>query len=123
MEEAADEGHEAGDEAAEDRVTATGERAVVGEAFGEGHGDAGAYGGGCSDEEDGAGVVGGEGGGEDGGEGGDGAVHEAGEARLHDAQDEALIVADRCWLSSVRLGMFSDMALSAAIRSDDSAEG
>src|SRR5260370_9943023 len=68
---AADEGHKAGDQTAEDGIAATSEFAVVGEPFGEGHGDAGADGRGCSDEEDSARVVRGEGSREDGRKGGD----------------------------------------------------
>ena len=94
MQEPADKRHQAGNDAAEDGVAATGEFAVVGESLGEGHGDACADGGRCADKEDGPRVVSGECGGEDGREGGDRSVHEAREARLDDAQDEALVVVD-----------------------------
>ncbi len=86
--EAADRGHRACHRAAHDRRAAAGERAVVGERLGEGHGDAGADRGGEADQERRPGVVGGEGRREQRRERRDRAIHQAGEARLHVLQHE-----------------------------------
>ncbi len=85
---ATDGGHDAGDNAADDRATASGERAIVGQSFGKGHGDAGSHGSGEADEKGVPAFVRGEGGGEERGKGGHGAVHEAREAGLDELEDE-----------------------------------
>lgn len=94
VEKTANERHEAGDQTAKHGIAPASEFAVVGEALGEGHRNAGAYCGRCTDEKDGTGIVRGECGGKDWGEGRNRAVHKASEARLHDPQDEALIVVE-----------------------------
>jgi len=70
MADAAGDGHQAADQAAQQRSAATGQRAVIGQSFGKARGDPGADGGGDAGEEGVVAVLGGERGGEDGGEDG-----------------------------------------------------
>ena len=97
VEEAANEGHPAGDQAAEDGIATSGEFAVVGEALGEGHRDASTHSGGRADEKDCMRVARGKGGREDGGQRGDGTVHQAGEAGLDDAEEKVTVVPGECF--------------------------
>ncbi len=88
MAEAAERGHAAANRAAHDRCAAAGQRAVVGQRLGKGHGDAGADRSCEPDQECRPGIVGGEGRCEQRRQRGDRAIHEAGEARLHILQHE-----------------------------------
>src|ERR1700733_2229083 len=92
---AADEGHQTCDNAAKDGIAATGQLAVVGEPFREGHRDTRANRGGRADEEDRSRVVSRKSGSEDGRERGDRAVHETGKTGLHDAQNEVFVVSNQ----------------------------
>jgi hypothetical protein len=85
---AADRGHEPGDAAAQPRMPAPGERAVVGQRFRKPHRDAGADGGREADEKRLQSVRGRERGGKQRRQRRHRAVHQPGEARLHDLQHE-----------------------------------
>src|SRR5262249_16157065 len=88
MAETAEGGHAAAAKPTDHRRAAAGERAVVGERLGEGHGDAGADRSGDTDEESRPGVVRGEGGREERRQGRDRTVHQSSKARLHILQHE-----------------------------------
>src|SRR5262249_62005670 len=88
MAKAADRGHDAGGEAADQRVAAAGELAIVRQALCEPHGNAGAERGGSADEEGLPGVVGGEGGGEEWRQCRYRAVHQSDKTRLDDLQQK-----------------------------------
>ena len=89
---AAEEGHHARDAAAQDRIAASGQRAIIREALGEGHADARASRCGQADEERWKWLVRQEGDGEDGRQRRDGAIHQPRQPRLHHPQHEAPLI-------------------------------